>query len=58
MSDGIEVSRDSAVMTAAFARPEKKNAITSAMYEALIETLDQVERADARVALDLIESLD
>ena len=36
MSDGIDVSRDGAVMAAAFARPEKKNAITSAMYEALM----------------------
>ena len=44
MSDGIDVSRDGAVMAAAFARPEKKNAITSAMYEALIETLDEAER--------------
>jgi enoyl-CoA hydratase/carnithine racemase len=44
MSDGIDVSRDGAVMAAAFARPEKKNAITSAMYEALIETFDQAER--------------
>ena len=44
MSDGIDVSRDGAVMAAAFARPEKKNAITSAMYEALIEALDEAER--------------
>jgi enoyl-CoA hydratase/carnithine racemase len=51
MSDGIEVSRDGAVMAAAFARPEKKNAITSAMYEALIETLDEAERDAAVGAL-------
>jgi enoyl-CoA hydratase/carnithine racemase len=44
MSDGIDVSRDGAVMAAAFARPEKKNAITSAMYEKLIETFDEAER--------------
>jgi len=44
MSDGIDVSRNGAVMAAAFARPEKKNAITSAMYEALIETLDEAGR--------------
>ena len=31
-------------MSAAFDRPEKKNAITSAMYEALIATFDQAER--------------
>src|SRR5271166_5941951 len=53
MSDGIDVSRDGAVMAAAFARPEKKNAITSAMYEALIETFDEAER-DASVCALLI----
>jgi enoyl-CoA hydratase/carnithine racemase len=44
MTDGIEVRRDGAVVSATFDRPEKKNAITSAMYEALIETFDQAER--------------
>src|SRR5208283_505161 len=44
MSDGIDLSRDGAVMAAAFNRPEKKNAITSAMYEALIEAFDEAER--------------
>src|ERR1700731_3794645 len=40
----IEVSREGAVMSAAFARPQKKNAITGAMYEALIEAFDMAER--------------
>ena len=40
----IEISRDGAVMSAAFARPQKKNAITGAMYEALIEAFDAAER--------------
>jgi enoyl-CoA hydratase/carnithine racemase len=31
-------------MSAAFARPQKKNAITGAMYEALIEAFDEAER--------------
>jgi enoyl-CoA hydratase/carnithine racemase len=53
MSDGIEVSRDGAVMAAAFARPEKKNAITSAMYEALIEAFDEAERDKSVCALVL-----
>ena len=44
MTPGIEVRRDGAVLSAAFDRAEKKNAITSAMYEALIETFDQAER--------------
>ncbi len=43
MTRGIDVRRDGAVLSAAFDRPEKKNAITSAMYEALIETFDQAE---------------
>ncbi len=48
MTDEIEVSREGAVLSAAFARPEKKNAITSAMYEALIELFDKAEQ-DASV---------
>src|SRR5271157_4374968 len=40
----IELARQGAVMTAAFARPQKKNAITGAMYEALIEAFDAAER--------------
>ena len=40
----IEVAREGAVMSAAFARPQKKNAITGAMYEALIEAFDTAER--------------
>jgi enoyl-CoA hydratase/carnithine racemase len=31
-------------MSAAFARPQKKNAITGAMYEALLEAFDTAER--------------
>ena len=44
MTQGIEVRRDGAVMAAAFNRPEKKNAITSAMYETLIEVFDKAAR--------------
>ena len=40
----IEVAREGAVMSAAFARPQKKNAITGAMYEALIEAFEAAER--------------
>src|SRR5271168_2635501 len=40
----IEVAREGAVMSAAFARLQKKNAITGAMYEALIEAFDTAER--------------
>jgi enoyl-CoA hydratase/carnithine racemase len=40
----VEVGRQGAVMTAAFARPQKKNAITGAMYEALIEAFEEAER--------------
>jgi enoyl-CoA hydratase/carnithine racemase len=40
----IEIAREGAILSAAFARPEKKNAITGAMYEALIEAFDAAER--------------
>ncbi len=44
MSAGIEVQREGAVLIAAFARPDKKNAITGAMYEALTEAFETAER--------------
>ena len=44
MTRDIEVAREGAVLSAAFARPQKKNAITGAMYEALIEAFDEAER--------------
>jgi enoyl-CoA hydratase/carnithine racemase len=44
MTDDIEVIREGAVMSAAFARPQKKNAITGAMYEKLIEAFDVANR--------------
>jgi enoyl-CoA hydratase/carnithine racemase len=40
----IEISREGAVMSAAFARPQKKNAITGAMYDALVEAFETAER--------------
>ena len=36
----IEVTREGAVLSAAFSRPQKKNAITGAMYETLIEAFE------------------
>ena len=50
MTRDIEVSREGAVMSAAFARPQKKNAITGAMYETLIEAFETA-RAIRRSAL-------
>ena len=44
MTQDIEISRQGPVLSAAFARPEKKNAITSAMYEALIGVFEQAEQ--------------
>ena len=44
LTKDIEVAREGAVLSAAFARPQKKNAITGAMYEALIEAFDAAER--------------
>ncbi len=44
LTEDIEVGREGVVMSAAFARPQKKNAITGAMYEALIEAFDEAER--------------
>ncbi len=53
MTDGIETTREGAVLSAAFARPEKKNAITSAMYRALVEIFDQADEDPSVGALVL-----
>jgi enoyl-CoA hydratase/carnithine racemase len=44
MTRDIEVTRQGAVLSAAFARPQKKNAITGAMYETLIEAFETAAR--------------
>src|SRR6204780_4241474 len=53
MTQDVEVGREGAVMWAAFARPQKKNAITAAMYEALIEAFEAAERDSSVGALVL-----
>ena len=44
MSEFVEVGRDGAVLVVTLARPEKKNALTGAMYEALIAAFARGER--------------
>ena len=52
MPDPIRVDVEDAVMRIAFARPEKKNAITNGMYQLLIQALQRAESDDAiRVVL-------
>jgi len=48
MSEHIRVEVEAGVMTLTLARPDKRNAITDAMYAALADALDQAE-ADAAV---------
>lgn len=48
----IRVEQDGGVLTLTFARPEKKNAITDAMYAALAEAVERAQADDAvRVVL-------
>lgn len=44
MSEHIAVRRDGAIMRLGFNRPEKKNAITAAMYAALADGLEEADR--------------
>ncbi len=46
MSEHIKVTQDGSVMRVAFDRPEKKNAITAAMYAALADALDAARDDD------------
>jgi len=54
MSEFVKVERDGAVLVVTLARPEKKNALTGAMYEALIAAFAQASDDD-RVGALLIE---
>jgi enoyl-CoA hydratase/carnithine racemase len=53
MSD-IAISREGGVLTIAFNRPAKKNAITAAMYQAMADALKEAD-ADAGVRVVLFE---
>jgi enoyl-CoA hydratase/carnithine racemase len=52
----IETERDGAVLRIAINRPEKKNALTAAMYEALADAVEQGE-ADAGVRVLLLHAI-
>ncbi len=45
-TDDVLVSRDGGVLVLTLARPKKKNALTGAMYEALIEAFHQAQADD------------
>lgn len=51
MTDTILVSDDARVRTIAMNRPEKKNAITRAMYTAMAEALESANTDDVRVVI-------
>jgi enoyl-CoA hydratase/carnithine racemase len=54
MSEFIQVSAESGIVSIRMARPEKKNALNAAMYEALCRALEESDRAgDARVRVIL-----
>lgn len=53
---GIDVGCDAGVLTIAFNRPEKKNAITGAMYQAMVDAM-KAAQADAGVRVILITGL-
>jgi enoyl-CoA hydratase/carnithine racemase len=44
MTEHIKVSRDGAVLEIIFARPDKKNALSNAMYRAATEAIDRAAR--------------
>ena len=53
MSEHIKVARETGVLTSALSRPQKKNALTAAMYERFMAALDEAE-ADAGVGAVII----
>src|SRR5262245_56638971 len=55
MTDHVRVSVEDGVMRIAFNRPDKKNAITNAMYLALSESLQRAE-TDPQIRVVLFEA--
>jgi enoyl-CoA hydratase/carnithine racemase len=53
MSEQIIYSKDGAVASIRFNRPEKKNAITGAMYQMMVDALEDAARDDAVRAVGL-----
>jgi enoyl-CoA hydratase/carnithine racemase len=52
MTDHIKVKQDAAVLEIIFARPDKKNALSNAMYRAATEALDEAQKnQEIRVVL-------
>jgi len=51
MNEHVKAERNGAVLCVALARPEKKNALTNAMYDALIEAFERANRDEAIGAL-------
>src|SRR5438552_18617725 len=43
MTDHVRVSLDQGVLTLTLARPEKKNALTNAMYETVVREMNRAE---------------
>ena len=56
MTDGVDLSREGAVLVVRLARPEKRNALTGRMYDALVEALDAAARDPAIGAVVLAGS--
>ena len=44
MTDPVKVEIDASVMTLTLARPEKKNALSNAMYRVLADSLEAAEQ--------------
>lgn len=58
MSEHIIYHKDGAVAAIRFNRPEKKNAITVAMYQAMVDALDDAARDDAVRAVGIFGGKD
>lgn len=56
MTEHVEARRDGDVLTLRLSRPEKKNALTGAMYHALIAAFDEADNAESIGAILLAGS--
>ena len=55
MTQHIRAAEDAGILTLTFARPEKKNALTNAMYEAIVREMTRAEN-DAKIRVILLQA--
>lgn len=55
MTDHVRIAEDAGILTLTLARPEKKNALTNAMYEVIVREMNRAEN-DPKVRAIILQA--